>query len=255
MKPYMDYKREVAYNKYQLSKDCKYLKTLENIHHGKRCFIIGNGPSLKISDLERITNEYTFSANRIFKVFDKTDWRPTYYLAVDPNFIRTSWQELDKFDYGEMFLGTDMSFDMSVFKNKATRIFEYTKFKVNKWGDSSAHISEDISKYFSVGYTVTFTAIQLAIFMGFKEIYLIGVDFNYSSYRDEKGNIHNVDGVKDYFFGEKRAETVLPYYCNLQAYLFARKYADEHGIKIYNATRGGKLEVFERVDFDEIVKK
>lgn len=32
----------------------------------------------------------------------------------------------------------------------------------------------------------------------------------------------------------------------------AREYADGHGIKIYNATRGGKLEVFERVNFDKL---
>ena len=39
---------------------------------------------------------------------------------------------------------------------------------------------------------------------------------------------------------------------NLLAYQAAREYADRHGIKIYNATRGGKLEVFERVDFDSL---
>lgn len=127
VKPYMDYKRKEAYNKYQLSRDSKYLKTLKDVHYGKRCFIIGNGPSLKVEDLEKLGSEYTFSANRIYKVFNKTGWRPTYYLAVDPNFIRTSWQELDEFKFGEMFLGTDMNFDMSVFKNKATRIFEFTK--------------------------------------------------------------------------------------------------------------------------------
>ena len=253
MKPYMDYKRKKAYDLYQESNDSKYLKTLHNIHNGKRCFIIGNGPSLKIEDLEKINNEYTFSANRIFKIFDKTTWRPTYYLAVDPNFIRSNCLELDNYDFGEMFLGTDMNFDMSVFQHKATRIFEYTKFKVNKWNDLTAHVSEDISKYFSVGYTVTFSSIQLAIYMGFKEIYLLGVDFSYSVVRDANGKIHKDNSVKDYFFGEKFSETVQSYNSTLHAYEIAKEYADSHNIKIYNATRGGKLEIFERVKFDEII--
>ena len=207
LKPYQDFKRKRAFKLYQESDDSAYLRTLKGRCEGKRCFIIGNGPSLKIEDLELLKSEQTFSANRIFMVFDKTDWRPTYYLAVDPNFIRTSWQELDRYNFGEMFLGTDMSFDMSVFKNKATRIFEYTKFKVNKWNDLTAHVNEDVSKYFSVGYTVTFSSIQLAIYMGFKEIYLLGVDFSYSVIRDAHGKVYKDNSVKDYFFGEKYSET------------------------------------------------
>ena len=59
------------------------LKQFHNIHTGERCFIIGNGPSLKIADLEKIKNEYTFGANRIYELFDKTDWRPRYYCLQD----------------------------------------------------------------------------------------------------------------------------------------------------------------------------
>lgn len=254
LKPYMDFKREKAYKAYQLSDDSKYIKTLKDRYKGQRCFIIGNGPSLRISDLERLSSEITFSANRIYKIFEKTNWRPSFYLAVDPNFIRSSWKELDDYNLKEMFLGTDLSFDMSQFKNKATRIFEYTKFKINKWNDLTANVSEDVSKYFSVGYTVTFTSIQMAIFMGFKEIYLLGVDFSYSSVRDINGKIHNDNTVKDYFFGEKFTETVQSYYSSLHAYKEAKDYCDKHDIRIVNLTRGGKLEVFERADFDQIVK-
>ena len=253
MKPYQDFKRKKAYSRYQETEDSAYIKTLKDKHTDERCFIIGSGPSLKIEDLEPLKDEYTFGSNRIFKTFDQTSWRPAYYLAVDPNFIRTNWKELDKYHFNEMFLGTDLNFDMSVFKSKATRIFEYTKFKVNKWNDMTAHVSEDVSRYFSVGYTVTFTAIQFAIYMGFSEIYLLGVDFNYSVVRDRKGKIHRIDGVKDYFHGEKFSETVLSYYSSLNAYEKAKEYADSHGIKIFNATRGGKLEVFDRIDIDSVL--
>lgn len=256
MKPYVDYKRAKEYKLYQESKDSQYIKTFKNKYKGKRCFIIGNGPSLAIDDLNKLVNEYTFAANRIYNLLPKTVWRPTYYLSVDRDVMRNSWHELNKYELGELFLATEMSFEMSKFKGKATRIFLDNKFHINKYNDMSAYISEDVSKCFSDGYTVTFVAIQFAIFMGFKEIYLLGMDFNFSTMVDKNGKkVVNKD-VKDHFY-EKRYKATVPcfYDNNLYAYNVAKKYADEHGIKIYNATRGGKLEVFERVDFDEIIKK
>ena len=76
-------------------------------------------------------------------------------------------------------------------------------------------------------------------------------------YEDENGNIIIDNTVKDYFcdnYNEDKEKLEIP---NLddstKAYIAARKYCDKHNIKIYNATRGGKLEVFERVNFDEII--
>ena len=83
--------------------------------------------------------------------------------------------------------------------------------------------------------------------MGFKEIYLLGVDFSFSSnYKDACNHFIKNYYTKDskaIFFADKES---------LQAYMSAREYADKNGIKIYNATRGGKLEVFDRVDFDSL---
>ena len=95
--------------------------------------------------------------------------------------------------------------------------------------------------------TVTYECIQLAVYMGFREIYLLGVDFNFSSDYKDKSN-HFVStyyskNSKTGYFLEKES---------LEAYEAAKKYAENHGIKIFNATRGGKLEVFERRNFDEL---
>lgn len=250
--PYMNYKREKELKRYEKSEDSHLITSMKDKHKGDRCFIIGNGPSLRVDDLERLRGEYTFGANRIYEIFDQTKWRPTYYFAVDNSFIEAEIDRLNAFELNKLFLAADESLDLSRIKN-AIRIFEYTKFKVNKWNDTTAHISEDVSQYFSVGYTVTFTEIQAAIYMGFKEIILLGIDFCYSSVRDKRGRIHTNEGVMDYFSGKKYESTVLPYYSNLYAYKAAKKYADEHDIKIINATRGGKLEVFERVNIDEII--
>lgn len=55
------------------------IKKYKDIHQRERCFIVATGPSLTLSDLEVLKNEYTFGMNSIVKLFDKTDWRPTYY--------------------------------------------------------------------------------------------------------------------------------------------------------------------------------
>ncbi len=250
--PYMNFKRVKEMKEYALSDDSKSISLFKNKYFGKRCFIIGNGPSLRSSDLDRLKNEYTFAANRIYEIFDQTTWRPTFYFAVDNSFIETEATRLNSYKLSNLFLATDANFDLKQINN-AVRIFEYTKFKINKWNDSTAHISADVSKYFSVGYTVTFTEIQMAIYMGFKEIILLGVDFSYSVIRDKKGKIKKVDGVVDYFSGKKYESTVLPYYSNLYAYQVAKKYSETHTIRIINATRGGKLEVFERKDIDTVL--
>ena len=87
--------------------------------------------------------------------------------------------------------------------------------------------------------------------MGFKEIYLLGVDCDYNVFRKADGEIIT-SRMKINHFHPEYVETLYTVDIGLQTagYQAAREYADNNGLKIYNATRGGKLEVFERVDFD-----
>jgi hypothetical protein len=99
----------------------------------------------------------------------------------------------------------------------------------------------------------------MAYYMGFKEVYLLGIDHNYSISLDEKGIPVVKEDVKDYFEGSKASNQGL----NLPrvaestlAYMTARRFADKHSnFAVYNATRGGKLEAFERVDLDKILSR
>lgn len=261
--PYINAKRKRAHERYLQSCDSWYLKTLKGIYAGKRCFIIGNGPSLRAEDLDKLKGEYSFAANRIFEILDQTKWRPSFYLIVDIECLHDVYPVLSKYDLGHMFIRVDEKDKQDEKKNldypieKMTRIFLDTDgcFKVyqNIWNHWSSYISEDVSNHFSNGCTVTFESIQLAIYMGFTEIYLLGVDFNYSVRRDAEGKLYKDDHIQDYFNGKKYDATIFNYNSMLHAYQIAREYCDNHDIVIKNATRGGKLEVFERVDFDEII--
>lgn len=252
-----DAKIKRAHDRYLRSPDSWYLKTLKGIHDGKRCFIVGNGPSLCASDLDKLKKEYTFASNRIYEIFDQTEWRPSFYLAVDPDFLKENREKLNLIDLDHLFLAVGEK-DLTGYPvNKVTRIyFNEIMFKIIKppiWNDLTSYISTDISNHFSNGYTVTFQAIQMAIYMGFSEIYLLGVDFNYSTTYDAEGKIHMDESVIDYFTGRTYPSSLQNYASNLQAYSVSREYCDNHNIKIMNATRGGKLEVFERTTLEEIL--
>lgn len=66
---------------------------LKNRYKNKRCFVIGNGPSLKLDDLNKLKNEFTFASNKIYKIFNQTDWRPSFYFAEDSLIYETSYND------------------------------------------------------------------------------------------------------------------------------------------------------------------
>lgn len=66
-----------------ISKNVSYL----NIHAGNRCFIIGNGPSLKKVDLSRLKDEYTITVNQSPRMDNFKDIHTTYHLWVDERFF------------------------------------------------------------------------------------------------------------------------------------------------------------------------
>lgn len=116
-----------------------------------------------------------------------------------------------------------------------------------------------MSKFLGQGYTVTYGAIQMAIYMGFSEIFLLGIDHNYNIIRDAKGRpLKKDDSCSNYPQGMSNYVDMknLPRIEESTiAYETAEKISRKMGVRIYNATRGGKLDSFERVDFDLIKKK
>jgi hypothetical protein len=238
--------------KFRQSQNAKYLKSFKNKHLNKRCFIIGNGPSLRTEDLEKLNNEITFAFNRIYYIFNKTTWRPTYYCSEDEKVILSSIKEINKLELENKFFPVNVPWDYNIhFKNSINYIFEI--------GDSNVEpeFSENIVKRIYWGNTVAYTAIQIAVYMGIKEIYLLGVDHNFSKMINDKGETINDPSVKDYFcedYNNAKDDLYTPNVeLSTRAFTAAKRYADKNNIKIYNATRGGKLEVFERVDFDKII--
>lgn len=231
----------------------KVLARLKCIHKGKRCFIIGNGPSLSAKDLTRLNDagEISFAFNRIFHIFKDTPWRPTYYISQDEKMLAGSMEEVNRIEAKHKFIPIEMPYYYGINLEGITPFHISAKNEV-----STPSFSDDIVKGVENSMTVVYTAIQFAVYMGIKEIYLIGVDHHFHTSINAQGEIVVDPTAKDYFndaYNEDKKDLYIPNTdLSTLTFIAAKKYADAHGIKIYNATRGGKLEVFERKDFDSL---
>lgn len=245
----------------------KKLLSYKDKYRGKRCFIIGNGPSLRAEDLELIKDEISFGMNHIYKIYDKTQWRPTFWCIQDMNFVREMGN-----DFAEAGKEAEADFIRMQSYRDIRKIYENIKNPVlvpiwQVYDDYKTHwFSDSANRYVYDGGTVTYMAMQLAAYMGFAEVYLLGVDFSFPfTYNARTKKYEQVDLNQAAHFYQtseesKNAKTGLHFGGNDElvksAYVAAEKYCINHDdFQIYNATRGGKLEIFPRVDFDSIVKK
>lgn len=225
---------------------CERLEAFHNIHEGEKCVIVATGPSLLMDDLQRIkaSGIKTLSMNKIFLAFDQTDWRPDYYVAADSDIIRENetWIKSSTLPY---LLISDQ--DPGFWKDGETeRLYRYHLQQTNPKEDVTFSTNMVDGVYGSG--SITFVCIQIAVYMGFSEIYLLGAD-------------HTIPGTveKDHFvdnYEKKRNIDYFAYHNLAEAeYHVAKKYADTNHIHIYNATRGGTLEVFERKNIDIILHR
>ena len=226
-----------------------------------RCFVIGCGPSLKVEDLEKLKGEATFASNRIYAMFERTDWRPRYYASQDDGVlheIKDKLLEVSK-QVGTMFLSGNV---MRIYSSELKRQKNVKFMYINTTSEGKQKMDIDVPDGIHNGINISYTLIELAIYMGFKEIYLLGIDHNYITKKNQQGEtVLDGNSTANYFAGiaplkyeAKVKEEDLTHLMDgsTNAYQNAKIFADDHGIKIFNATRGGHLEVFERIDFDRI---
>lgn len=259
LKPFVVALRKVEHVKYVNSIDSKYIGGLRNIYEGKRCFVIGNGPSLTTEDLESLKGEVTFACNRIYDIFAYTGWRPTYYMCIDSAIIsemRLNQSEILTLSQSEIFC-INRSFVQN-FEDKLNihEIFLEGAFLTNINKLVMDGVSENVSDHFTKTLSVVCTMIEFAFYMGFKEIYLLGIDHYFGIEINMNGDkVINRD-VQAHF-KEQKDKSVFPARKEAltRCYEVLRDYADLHGVIIKNLTRGGKLEVFERDSLENILSQ
>jgi hypothetical protein len=228
--------------------DTRFSRLIHNRHKGERAVIVANGPSLNQMDLSFLKNEITFGLNKIFLGFSKFHFYPRYYVAVNRKVIEQSVEEIKKLncikfisDRGEDLIARD-ALTYTIYTKKPTQQFY-----------------QDISLGVHEGWTVTFAALQIAYYMGFNEVVIIGMDHRFVYAGDpNKSNVMNSPDPNhfctDYFgFGKPWDNPDLNN--SERCYKKAREIYESEGRKIIDATVNGACTAFNKMDYKNIFRQ
>lgn len=216
-------------------------------HRGERCVILANGPSLGGMNLSRLASVPTFGMNRIYLLFDRIPFRPTYYVAINELVL-------------EQFAGDIQALPMERFLNWNRRSLfpdePRTSFLSLRLGLND-RFSTDIRRPIDSGGTVTFVALQLAYYMGFEEVVLVGLDHRFSSPgRPNRLEVRPTGPDRDHFhpdyFPEGSRWQLPDLLRSERAYAKARTAFESDGRRVVDATPGGACRVFERASFADL---
>lgn len=225
----------------------KRIHKFKNIHQGDSCVIIGNGPSLKTMDLDWLRDTYTFGLNRIYLKFPELGFSTTYFVSVNqlvieqcaadiadlpmPKFIGWYWREF-------LDLAPDINY------------VRYIK-------DGTLDFSIDPGHRIWEGATVTYVAMQLAYYMGFQKIYLIGVDHHFNTKGEPNKVVVTEESDPDHFdpnyFGKGFRWQLPDLDRSEEAYRIAKNVYEADGREILDATVNGKLDIFPKIDYRSII--
>jgi len=220
------------------------LEQLRDSHRGERCFILGNGPSLQRTDLTRLRNEFTFGLNRIYLLFEALGFHTTFLAAENEHVVRqfacdiltTTCQVFMSWRCRRL---VPMAPNLAFFRTRAPGGFN---------GDALKPIRE--------GATVTFIAMQLAYHMGFRDVILVGVDHHFVTSGPPGAVVTSQGADPNHFdpryFG-RGIRWELPDLDHSELnYHVAKAAYESDGRQIRDATIGGKLTVFPKVDYDSL---
>lgn len=243
-----------AVRHFKLTPHYRYMKKIHNSHLGKSCFVIGNGPSLTVEDLDKLAENHIdcFAMNRIYKIFPQTKWRPTYYVNTDWTLARDVLDSVDRVPAKQKFFPIQHMYEESFRKSIRKRALFCLK------PPDAVGFKIDCTESLRGVGTVTIASIQLAAHMGYRNIYLLGVDHNFDNIIDENGNTVVNEGVKNYFVDDYDTDILSEVTHDIgnttRRYYEVQAYYPKNGVNIYNATRTTKLDVFPKVSFEEAVK-
>lgn len=233
------------------------VKSLKGVHEGDRCFIAGNGPSLANTNLDLIAGEYSFGLNRVSLIYDKTKWRPTYFVLVNEIAAYSSPHMFEK----EIMVNNDLGITCIVNEdfinpNKCRRHKQYEDLEniyfVKSVGDRNFPFHDDqwsydpsnkVTKYGSC----LMALVQIACYMGFKKIYLVGCDLGY---KDLKDNVDINHFTKEYNYIEEKNMSIHNKIM-IESHLLIKRMTRKIGVEIINATVGGDLNLYKRENFEE----
>lgn len=201
--------------------------SLLNKHPSDICLVIGNGPSLRDVPASFLKRYKSFGSNRIYL---RDEFTPDYYVCVNPLVLDQCGPEIDKIPTTKFLPEKYASEDDYALHSIPTPLFSYNP-----------------AEWIYEGYTVTFVALQIAYYMGFGTVLLVGVDHRYIfEGRPNETNIYQGPDINH--FDERYFQGMAWHNPDLQrseeAYSLARAAFEADGRHVYNLTPNTELRIF-----------
>jgi len=226
------------------------LAALKNCHSGERCFVIGNGPSLRKTDVSMLKDEYTFGMNRIYLAFEEWSFETRFLVSVNDLVIEQCVDDFLRLDMPRFFSWRSRKFfPGDTFDGGNAPTFLHTTYTGPKF-------SSDVSGRIWEGATVTNVCLQLAFHMGFKQAILVGVDHSFAAKGKPNTTVVSTGDDESHFdpryFGKGFRWQLPDLDTSEQGYWMARRAYEAAGRSVVDATIGGHLQIFPKVAFDSL---
>jgi hypothetical protein len=279
-----NYRRDVQfYSKWIFNKDLRNEmsknKALKDSHKGKRCFIVGNGPSLKHYDLSKLSDEYVFTVNNMMSTDSFKILKPNFHLFFDPEFFNFFFHLHPKNDEEKSkmnLIRTSLELYpkmicFSSYRLKSTSAKLFPKLNAhylfnNKIFSPNLKKSATLNRNTPAFQNVILYAINIAIYMGFDEIYLLGVDMtgfleHYEfNKRNEKWGHFYVKSQEDQekeikFLSEKNIDNefyLKTFGKTLEHLKLMLVNANKNNVKLLNASEHGAIDCIPRTDYNQL---
>lgn len=226
-----------------------WIPNFRNRYSGEDCFLLANGPSLNKVDFQRINKYHLIGLNKIYLLLERFKLDLTFHVAINRLVIEQGWEQFSLLDCP--------SFLSYVPARKLTSSASNLKFFLTEQ-NPVPRFSRVYDEAIWEGWTVTFAALQLAYFMGFENIFIVGLDHSFKvvgSPNEEQTMDHADPNHFDprYFAGSRWH---LPDLEGSEMGYKIAKFAFERSEKaIFDATEEGQCRIFDRISLEEAFKK
>ena len=230
---------------------------LKNIHSGKRLIVVGNGPSINEQDLRLLKGEITFFVNRGFLHPHYEAIQPTYHIIIDPKMATGEWpldflDEAAEKNPGVTFLLNGAWYQLPQFQSYKEKYNIYWLYQA-LFFTPNIRRNIDLTRI-GVGGAVVEQGILASIYMGAKDIYIIGVDYNGFAYDllQKSSHFYGVNsenltkGYRDIYKDLDMIST------SFRQFELIAKYCHKKGVSLVNMTRGGVLDICQRMKYEDL---
>jgi hypothetical protein len=222
-----------------------WIPKFRNRYAGEDCFLLANGPSLNDVDFNRINKYHLIGLNKIFLLFDRAKLDLTFHVAINSLVIQQSWKEFQKLGCPS-FLSYREALACPI-SSKNIHLFLTER-------QCEPRFSHVYDEPVWEGWTVTYAALQLAYYMGFKNVFIVGMDHNFKSI-GKPNEEQEMAGQDPNHFDPR-------YFANAQwhlpdlegsemGYRLAHFAFDRSGRGVFDATEKGKCKIFKRLTLED----